>query len=258
MSNFTEIRADGIQLDFATETVLSNLSFSIPAGRFISVVGPSGCGKTSLLRLVAGLQNPTRGAIQFLGLANTRPQVGYVFQEPRLLPWRTVTENVRLPIELHHQNEPAMRKSVQSVLSMVGLDENDSNKFPRQLSGGMRMRVSLARALVRQPEILLMDEPFSALDDLLRHRLNQELLQLWQTQHWTTIFVTHNVSEAVFLGQEVLVMKDRPSFIMKRVSVPFSYPRTPELRATLEFAKLTGKLNSALQFKTQPTSGART
>jgi NitT/TauT family transport system ATP-binding protein len=246
MPSFQEIRADEIELAFAAETVLSDLSFTIPAGRFVSIVGPSGCGKTSLLRLVAGLQNPTRGEIQFVGAESTWPQVGYVFQEPRLLPWRTVKENVCLPLELLGQNGSASRETVEQALSMVGLGEQDGKKFPRQLSGGMQMRVSLARALIRHPEILLLDEPFAALDDLLRYRLNQELLQLWQVQQWTAIFVTHNVSEAVFLSQEVLVMKDRPSSIISRVEIPFTYPRTPELRSTAEFARLTGELSSKL------------
>ena len=175
------------------------------------------------------------------------PRIGYVFQDPTLLPWRNVLENVQLPLELDGENTAAATSAAHRVLEMVGLRTTDYTKFPRMLSGGMRMRVSLARALIIRPEILLLDEPFAALDDLLRQRLNEDLLQLWLSEHWTAMFVTHNVAEAVYLSQEIFVISDRPGTIVTRILVPFHYPRNPALRSDAEFASLTGHLSGLLR-----------
>jgi len=246
MTSLHGIQAEAIQLSFGSETVLVDLSFRIEAGAFVSLVGPSGCGKTSMLRLIAGLQEPTAGELRFSGTSDESPRVAYVFQEPRLLPWRTVRDNIRLPLELLQGRRVVEPAVIDEVLEMVGLQLQDADKFPRQLSGGMRMRVSLARAMVQRPQVLLLDEPFAALDDLLRRRLNQELLQLWQDQRWTAVFVTHNVDEAVFLSEQVHIMSSRPGRIVATVPIPLPRPRTPELRSTAEFSQLTGRIHAAL------------
>lgn len=234
-----------------TELILRDVNLSVAAGEFVSLVGPSGCGKSTLLRLVAGLREVSSGVLQARG---ARPGEGglrtaFVFQDPNLLPWRTVAGNIRLPLELsgdvHSSAEP--QKLIADSLQLIGLSDEDALKRPRQLSGGMRMRVSLARALVTNPELLLLDEPFAALDDILRQQLNEELQRIWWEKRWTGLFVTHNVAEAVFLSQRVLVMSRRPGTILGEVAVPFDYPRKPELRADARFAKLTGEVSTLLR-----------
>jgi len=158
-----------------------------------------------------------------------------------------VVENVQLPLELSNRRKDASQSDVDRTIKMVGLKQEDREKFPHMLSGGMKMRVSLARALVNQPELLLFDEPFAALDDLLRQRLNEDLTRLWQENRWTVLFVTHNVSEAVFLSERVLVLDDRPATIQAQIDVPFSYPRSPELRGSSEFVGLTTRLSRLLR-----------
>jgi NitT/TauT family transport system ATP-binding protein len=218
---------------------------------FVSILGPSGCGKSTLLRLVAGLIEPTEGTLTVAGAdpvaartAGTR--VAFVFQDPTLLPWRTVADNIRLPLELQHSHHDVPAR-IRSSLQLIGLSEADARKRPRMLSGGMRMRVSLARALITEPDLLLLDEPFAALDDVLRQQLNEELVRIWQQTGWTGLFVTHNVSEAVFLSQRVLVMSSRPGRIAAEIPVPFPYPRTPALRGEPEFARLTVELTRFLR-----------
>lgn len=232
--------------------VLRQVSFTVAEGEFVSVLGPSGCGKSTLLRLLAGLLPARAGRVCLGGLPaeEARRQgtrVAFVFQDPTLLPWRTVVENVRLPFELQRAQVPHSHARVQAALELVGLTPADHAKRPRQLSGGMRMRASLARALVTEPKLLLLDEPFAALDDVLRQLLNEELVRLWQQGRWTAVFVTHNVAEAVFLSQRVLVLTARPATILAEVPVPFPYPRTPDLRATAEFAQLTATLSLRLR-----------
>ena len=251
MNNRLAIRARSLRLAYDEETIVENVDLEIPAGRFVSILGPSGCGKTSLLRMIADLQTPNSGELTVMGPAADDPRVGFVFQDPTLLPWRNVVDNIRLPLELAGITRADSAAAVNRVHELVGLQLQDRNKFPRMLSGGMRMRVSLARALVTQPEILLLDEPFAALDDLLRQRLNEDLLRIWQSENWTVVFVTHNISDAVFLSQEVHVMSDKPGTIGNTRQIPFPYPRDSSLRTTLEFAQLTESL-SALLGKSKP------
>lgn len=223
--------------------VLEDVDFTLRAGEFASLVGPSGCGKTSILRMIAGLASPTSGTLQVTG----RPRTAFVFQEPNLLPWRSVVENIRLPLELLGVPRGEQPAIIERSLSLIGLRPADHQKYPRMLSGGMRMRVSLARALATAPEILLLDEPFAALDDMLRQQLNEELLRIWQQQGWSALFVTHNVSEAVFLSRRVLIMRAHPGQIAEEVEVPFPYPRSPALRGDAHFAELCSHVSQCLR-----------
>ena len=219
---------------------LHDLNLEISRGQFVSIVGPSGCGKSTFLRLVAGLDEPTSGELRVeghdpLGLA-------FVFQDATLLPWRSVAHNITLPLELRREDAD---ERVAQTLELVGLTDF-ADAYPAQLSGGMRMRVSIARALVTRPQILLLDEPFGALDEITRQRLNEELLRLWQEDHWTSLFVTHNVSEAVFLSQRVLVMSARPGRILADIPIPFPYPRSPYLRSAPEFIRIANGISRQL------------
>ena len=219
---------------------LRELNLEIGRGQFASIVGPSGCGKSTFLRLVAGLDAPTSGALRVdgrdaLGLA-------FVFQDATLLPWRSVAHNIALPLELRRE---VAAERVAQTLELVGLTDFAA-AYPAQLSGGMRMRVSIARALVTRPQILLLDEPFAALDEITRQRLNEELLRLWQEDRWTGLFVTHSVSEAVFLSQRVLVMSARPGRILADIPIPFPYPRSAPLRSTPEFSHLANGISRQL------------
>lgn len=247
------IVARKLAMDYGSQSAaISDVEVEIQTGSFVSIVGPSGCGKSTFLRLVAGLRESSSGELL---IANQTPQQcdlrrAFVFQDPSLLPWRTVAGNVHLPFELSRElaqstTQPAVR--VQEAIRLVGLLDADANKRPRQLSGGMRMRVSLARAFVTDPQIMLLDEPFAALDDILRQQLNEELQRIWWQRRWTGLFVTHNVSEAVFMSQRVLVMSRRPGRFIADISVPFEYPRRTELRADANFAKLTGEVSRHLR-----------
>lgn len=246
-----EIIADRVNVRFGPQTAVEQASFRVAAGEFVSLIGPSGCGKSTLLRMIAGLIEPTAGTLTVGGLppvgARRTNRVAFVFQDPTLLPWRNVTDNIRLPLELAGVPRRAHRQPVEESLRLIGLTADDARKRPRKLSGGMRMRVSLARALVTHPDLLLLDEPFAALDDVLRQQLNEELARLWQSQRWTAVFVTHNVSEAVFLSQRILVMSARPGTIVADIAVPFDYPRQPELRADADFARLAGQVSGRLR-----------
>lgn len=222
--------------------VLRAIDVNIRPGEFVSLVGPSGCGKSTLLRLFAGLISPSSGEI----LAD-KQRLAFVFQDATLLPWRTVRENIALPLELAAVEQAIRRARTDESLALIGLTNADGDKFPRELSGGMRMRVSLARALVTHPDVLLLDEPFAALDDLLRQQLNEELLKLWQLQRWTAVFVTHNVSEAVFLSQRVLVMSPRPGTIAAEIDIDLPYPRAANLRTTPAFTAHVERVTRALR-----------
>ena len=203
---------------------LGPLDLDVHQGEFVSLLGPSGCGKSTALRLIAGLNAPTSGTVRVSGPTETsraRQTIGFVFQEPTLMPWTSVRENVRLPLKLAHTLPDESAARVHDALAQVGLTEF-ADAFPRELSGGMKMRVSLARALVTDPDILLMDEPFAALDEITRFRLNNDLLSLWRNLRKTVIFVTHSVFESVYLSQRVIVMTSRPGRIGSefRIEVP--------------------------------------
>jgi NitT/TauT family transport system ATP-binding protein len=220
---------------------LRAVDLTVDRGEFVSVVGPSGCGKSTLLRLASGLDTATTGQTQV-----GSKRVGYVFQDPTLLPWRTVRRNVELLAELEHLPKAERRARVSEAIALVGLDGFEKHR-PRSLSGGMRMRTSLARSLVLQPDVFLFDEPFGALDEMTRERLNDELLALFADRGFAALFITHSVAEAVFLSTRVVVMSPRPGRILGDVSVPFGYPRHPDLRYTEEFGKVAGEVSDLLR-----------
>ncbi len=231
-------------------SVLADVSLSIPAGSFVVLVGPSGVGKSTLLRLLAGLLRPSSGRIT-LTQQSTGNAIGIVFQRDNLMPWRTVTENVRLPLELQGRNGLAASRSVQAMIDLVGLAGFEQS-YPAQLSGGMAQRVALARALVHQPTLLLLDEPFGALDALTRERMGQELLRIWQAMPVTVFMVTHSISEAVFLADEVLVMggdpgNGRPAAITHRLPIQLLRPRRFEVQGTAEFLEYAAAIRAAIQ-----------
>ena len=242
--NVGKLFANGVE-------ALRGIDLEVGAGEFVSIVGPSGCGKSTLLRLIAGLTQATSGNLTIAGLPppaarRRRQDLAYVFQDPTLLPWRVVAKNVALPLELRGHNRAETGSLVERALEMVGLADF-ARAYPRQLSGGMRMRVSIARALVTRPGLLLMDEPFGALDEITRQRLNEEVLDLWQRDRWTGVFVTHNVPEAVFLSRRVLVMSSRPGRILSAVTVPFDYPRGSDLRTDPAFNSVVGEVSHHLR-----------
>ena len=227
---------------------LGPINLDVRRGEFVSLLGPSGCGKSTALRLVAGLSAPTSGAVQVARpavAAKGGHPIGFVFQEPTLMPWATARENVRLPLKLAHMPLAAAKTRVDEALAQVGLSEF-ADSYPRELSGGMKMRVSLARALVTNPDILLMDEPFAALDEITRFRLNNDLLSLWRSLRKTIIFVTHSVFESVYLSQRVLVMTSRPGRIAKEIAIETSEPRGEEFRTSADYAGYCRKVSDAL------------
>ncbi len=230
-------------------TVLSHIELDVAKGDFISLIGPSGCGKSTLLRLISGLSPLTSGGIQVDGMTpeNAREIMSFIFQDATLLPWRTVTRNVELGLELHRgSTRNSRRAKATELLNLVGLSAV-ADHYPRQLSGGMKMRVSIARALASRPSILLMDEPFGALDEMTRDFLNEEVLRLREADRFTTFFVTHSVAEAVFLSTRVLILKANPGQIHREITVPFPHPRTSAIRSAPEFLSLVGEVSAALR-----------
>lgn len=220
---------------------LDDVSFEVRPGEFVALVGPSGCGKSTLLRIASGLTEETGGLCEV-----DRSSIGYVFQDATLLPWRTVQRNVELLGELHDMPKPERRAAAKEAIELVGLSGHEA-KYPKQLSGGMRMRVSVARSLVMQPRVFLFDEPFGALDEITRERLNDELLSLFQSEGFAGVFVTHSIAEAVFLATRVIVMSARPGRIVGDFAVPFEYPRNPDIRYDAKFAELSGDVSHALK-----------
>ena len=219
------VQMEGVAKIFANGTVaLEGLSLSIRTGSFTSLLGPSGCGKSTALRLIAGLGEVSRGAVRLAAQA-ARRDIGFVFQEPTLMPWATVFDNVFLPLRLAGISRPAARADIDRALDLVGLG-GFADAYPRELSGGMRMRTSIARALVTKPRLLLMDEPFAALDEITRFKLNDDLLALWRREGWTVVFVTHSVFESVYLSNRILVMTPRPGRIAAEIAVDAPYPRS--------------------------------
>jgi len=227
--------------------VIRDLSLTVTSGEFVSIFGASGCGKSTLLKMIAGLSSISDGSIEIGGMIpkNAREIMSFVFQDSTLLPWRTVARNVELALEFEGLSRRLRTARVDSVLKLVGLSEVGSY-YPRQLSGGMKMRVSIARALATTPRLLLMDEPFGALDAMTRNRLNEELLALKEKQRWTTLFVTHSVTEAVFLSDRIILMSANPGRVLEEIAVPLGVPRTAELRSDPAFLSLVGQISRAL------------
>ena len=214
---------------------LDALALEIGEGEFVSLLGPSGCGKSTALRIVAGLAEPSAGRVIWQG--ERRPQdIGFVFQEPTLLPWGTVFDNIFLPLRLAGETRAGAQARIAEAIELVGLG-GFAGAYPRQLSGGMRMRVSIARALVTRPRLLLLDEPFAALDEITRFKLNDDLLALRESQGWTVIFVTHSTFESVFLSTRVVVMTSRPGRISAELAVDLAYPRTAGLRVEAAYTE---------------------
>ena len=232
------------------DQVLARVSLTVPAGAFVALVGASGVGKSTLLRVIAGLLPPSAGAVRLMGddpRASAAP-IGIVFQRDNLMPWRTVAENVELPLELSRGqgSRGAGEQMVKDALALVGL-EAVAGSYPAQLSGGMAQRVAIARALVHHPALLLLDEPFGALDALTRERMAQELLRIWQARPVTVLMVTHSISEAVLLADEVLVMNGRPAAITDRFAIDLPRPRSPESAATVAFQQYVAAIRGAIQ-----------
>ncbi|MCU1675898.1 MAG: hypothetical protein JWM93_656 [Frankiales bacterium] len=235
-------RLNRVSVTFPDGTrAIHDLSMDVAATDFVAVVGPSGCGKSTLLRLLAGLETRTSGDVLTNG-----GSLGYVFQDPTLLPWRTVLANVELPAGLRGTAKPERRERALRCIEQVGLAGFEQHR-PAQLSGGMRMRVSIARALTMMPRLFLFDEPFGALDEITREHLNEELASLYRARPFAGIFVTHSVTEAVFLSTRVVVMSSRPGRIVADVAVPFDYPRRPELRYSPAFTAIAGQVSAALR-----------
>lgn len=226
---------------------LGDVSFDVYPGEFVSIVGPSGCGKTTLLKILAGLLPKSGGEIEVdeKQFDPTR-EVGFVFQKALLLHWRRVLDNVLLPIEILRMDRAAMRGRAEALLALVGL-KGFENRFPNELSGGMQQRVSIARALIHDPKLLLMDEPFGALDAITRERMNLELLRIWQEAKKTILFVTHGINEAVFLSDRIIVLSARPSRMVQALDVDLPRPRTLEVRASPEFGKYALEIYRSLE-----------
>lgn len=226
---------------------LGGVSFDVLPQEFICILGPSGSGKSTLLRAIAGLIEPTSGEIRFNDVpVGTRPRMGYVFQQANLMPWRTVLSNILLPLELENMDHAVAEQKARELIELVGL-QGFENAWPGDLSGGMAQRVSIARALIHDPEYLLLDEPFGALDALTRDRMGAELLRIWQARKKTVLMVTHSISEALYLADRVLVLTSRPGTIRHELQVPLPRPREDEMRYTDDFAEMSRELRRAIE-----------
>lgn len=233
---------NGVSMVYPDGThALSETSFDVRSGEFVTVVGPSGCGKSTLLKIASGLNPPTTGSVSV-----DRRQVGYVFQDATLLQWRNVQRNVELLAELEGVAKAERKSRAAAAIELVGLTGFEK-KYPKQLSGGMKMRASLARSLVLDPSVFLFDEPFGAVDEITRERLNDEVISLFARQGFAGLFITHSISEAVFLSTRVLVMSARPGRIVAEYPIAFPYPRVPDLRFEPEFARLCGAISHELR-----------
>jgi NitT/TauT family transport system ATP-binding protein len=241
---------------FSNGTVaLRDMSLDIAEGQFVSLLGPSGCGKSTVLRIIAGLGDTSSGSVEWHDAAARRQQdIGFVFQEPTLMPWATVFANVWLPLRLNGISRAAAREPVIEALTMVGL-EKFADSYPRELSGGMKMRVSIARALITRPKLLLLDEPFAALDEITRFKLNDELLHLWDKFGWTVVFVTHSVFESVYLSQSVAVMAARPGRVVEELTIEAPNPRGGEFRTSPIYNAYCRQTSKALQSAINATVG---
>lgn len=230
---------------------LQDFNLTIGEGQFVSLLGPSGCGKSTVLRIIAGLGKMSTGNLYWGD--RTKHRRAFVFQESALMPWATVQDNVRLPLKLAGVAKREAAAAVAEALRMVDL-RGFEHCYPRELSGGMKMRVSIARALVTKPELLLMDEPFGALDEMTRSKLNGDLLNLWQQKQWTVMFVTHNIYEAVYLSNRVVVMAARPGRVVADVPINAPYPRTEEFRTTPLFNEYCRQIFQALSQGANPST----
>ena len=239
----------GVDKRFPSGTqALRGFDLDVRDGEFVSLLGPSGCGKSTALRIIAGLSEPTAGAVEWAmpqAPADARSRIGFVFQEPTLMPWTSVFNNVLLPLKLKGGEAGTARARVVAALDRVGLKEV-GRAYPRELSGGMRMRVSIARALVTEPPLLLMDEPFAALDEITRFKLNNDLLQVWQALRTTVVFVTHSVFESVYLSSRIVVMAARPGRVFTELAIDAPYPRDQNFRTSAEYAALCRRTSEAL------------
>ena len=230
----------GMVFDDGTEALL-DVSFDVAKGEFVTIVGPSGCGKSTLLKIASGLLEPTSGAVEV-----DRAGLGYVFQDATLMPWRTVQQNIELLAELHDIPKDDREKLAAESIELVGL-EGFENHYPKSLSGGMKMRASVARTLTMRPSVFLFDEPFGAVDEITREHLNDETQQLFVRQGFAGLFITHSIAEALFMSTRVLVMSARPGRIVAEFDIPFDYPRDPELRFEPEFGRLSAEVSLELR-----------
>jgi NitT/TauT family transport system ATP-binding protein len=237
LSNVSKTFPNGVE-------AVAGFDMQLHAGEFLSLLGPSGCGKSTVLRIITGLTEPSSGKVEWPHSSQPRAgRLGFVFQEPTLMPWATVARNIALPLKLQGGSENAA--AVNGALARVGLAEF-ADKYPRELSGGMKMRASIARALVTEPDLLLMDEPFAALDEITRFRLNNDLLALWQALQKTIVFVTHSVFESVYLSQRVIVMTPRPGRVFRELSIDAPYPRDERFRTSAPYAACCRHVSEAL------------
>ena len=239
------VRNLGVTFSDASGVVhaVHDLSFSLAPNEFVSLIGPSGSGKSTLLRVLAGLIPPTHGTFEY---HQRQPKVGLVFQNANLMPWRRVIDNVGLPLELQGVPQSQIEKRALELIQLVGL-EGFEQAYPRDLSGGMAQRVAIARSLMQDPDVLLLDEPFGSLDDLTRERMGDELLHIWQARRKTVLMVTHSISEAVYLSDRVLTLSPRPGMIKLSLNIDLPRPRTPNLRAASEFSALAQTLRESLR-----------
>jgi NitT/TauT family transport system ATP-binding protein len=245
------VRLQGIDKIYDGGTVaLRDLTLEIAPNEFVSLLGPSGCGKSTALRIVAGLSRQSAGTIDWPTathdvMGEPEREIAFVFQEPQLMPWATIAENVLLPLRLRNMPRREADERVRDVLELVGLSGFE-DAYPRQLSGGMKMRASIARALVTEPKLLLMDEPFAALDEITRNRLSNDLMEIWQRSGCTVLFVTHSVYESVYLSSRIVVMAPRPGRVVGTLDIPVSYPRAPDFRQSNGYAQYCREVSSLL------------
>ena len=244
----TLLELKGLEKRYDNGTLaLQHADLAIGEHEFVSLLGPSGCGKSTALRMIAGLAQPTAGRIEWpQGENESAGDIAFVFQEPTLMPWATVFDNVWLPLRLKGQGRAQAQVAVDAALAAVGLAEF-AHVYPRELSGGMKMRVSIARAMITQPRLLLMDEPFAALDEMTRFKLNNDTLAVWQANRFTAIFVTHSVYEAVYLSQRIVVMAARPGRVVAEIAIDEPYPRSGAFRSTERYAHWCVQVSAALQ-----------
>ena len=248
-STVPQIEFDAVTKSYGTgRLVLQSVDLKVLKGEFVSIIGPSGCGKSTVLKLISGLTPPSAGTIRVDGMTpqNARETISFIFQDATLLPWRTVTENVGLGLELERVAGKRRNEEVASLLQLVGLGEV-AEAYPRELSGGMKMRASIARALATNPRLLLMDEPFASLDEMTRDRLNEELLRLRAEQQWTAVFVTHSVAEAIFLSTRIIVLAPNPGRVHAVLPIDLPFPRAATLRELPEFEALVGRASHVLR-----------